>query len=156
MKLQAVLFKVEELKALVSYYESTQESLAQGTTLLEQMKLDANAADSLAEVESKVAQLRLRGATIAQMLKERTGARDDERAFEIVQEHIARLQRYQTLRGEQLQLRTQLELELAIGEVSQETRRKAEDTLDGLQKRMDTLLQQCEGANLAPRILTLG
>lgn len=154
MKLQQLIYKVEELKALVSLYEQTQQGLAQGTMLLETLESDTDE-ETRAKVTDTVATLQSRHTSVEKLLLERTGTYDIDAAVDAIHAHIARLQQFQQLRGEQLQLRTQLDLELAMGMVQPETRQAAEDGLQALQNRLETLVRQGYDAMPASRILTL-
>jgi len=154
MKLQQLIYKVEELKALLSLYEQTQQGLAQASMLQTSLEPDTDA-DTLLKVEQTVNSLQTRCDTVQRLLLERTCTADEDAAVDVVQSHIMRLQQYQQLRAEQLQLRIQLDLELAMGVVPAETRKAAEDSLHGLQQRMETLVSQGHAAFPGQRILTL-
>jgi hypothetical protein len=155
MKLQQLIYKVEELRALTDTYEQTQKALAQGTALQATMG-DESTEEDKATVNGKIDQLRTRMATVTKLLLERAGGSTEDEAVERVQQHVARLQQYQHIRGEQLQLRTQLDLELAMGDVPLETRQQAESTLQSMQARLETLVLQSEDAFPGPRLVTLG
>lgn len=154
MKLQQLIFKVEELKALVTLYEQMQQGYAQATVLRESMT-DASD-EERAAVDEKLDQLKRRYEQVQRLLMDKVGASSEDEAVDKVQEHIARLQHFQQIRGEQLQLRTQLDLELAMGDVPVETRQNAENTLQGYQARMETLVRQGEQALPGIRLVTLG
>lgn len=154
MRLQQLIYKVEELKALSNLYDQATQALAQGATLQAAMGEESSAEDKAAVTE-KLEQLSARVGNITKLLMERTGASDEDGAIEKIQEHMARLQHYQQIRGEQLQLRTQLDVELAMGEVAPETRQQAEATLQSMQSRLEMLVQQGEQAIPGPRLISL-
>lgn len=154
MKLQQLIFKVEELKAIASMYEQTQQGLAQAQVLITSVDADTDA-DTRAKVEESLATLTSRFQSLERLFLERTGCADVDAAVEYVQAHIARLQHFQQVRSEQLQLRTQLDLELAMGALPPETRQGAEDSLQNLQLRLETLVRQGHEALPSSRILTL-
>lgn len=155
MRLQQLIYKVEELKALSNMYDQAQQALAQGAALQATMG-DESTAEDKATVTEKLEQLRARMANITKLLMERTGGADEDAAIEKIHQHMVRLQQYQQIRGEQLQLRTQLDLELALGDVPMETRQQAESTLQSMQSRLEMLVQQGEQALPGPRLVTLG
>jgi hypothetical protein len=155
MRLQQLIYKVEELKALSNMYEQAQQALAQGAALQATMG-DESTVEDKATVTEKLEQLRVRLVNITKLLMERTGGADEDGAIEKIHQHMVRLQQYQQIRGEQLQLRTQLDLELALGEVPMETRQQAESTLQSMQTRLEMLVQQGEQALPGPRLVTLG
>jgi hypothetical protein len=152
MKLQNVVFKVEELKALAALYQKAQQTYAQGSMLLESIPADEEIRGESAE---KVEELRRRYEAASQLLLERTGAADIDQAFERVQEQLARLQKFDEIRNEQLNLRTALDLELAMGPVDMEARLEAEQTLQGYQHRLEKLVHMAEQALPSSRVLLL-
>jgi len=154
MKLQQLVYKVEELKALVSLYEQTQQGLAQAAMIKETISGEGDA-EQIKKFEDTVAQMTSRLAAVETMLTQRTGAGLVDDALDRVQEHIARLQQYQQTRGEQLQLRTQLDLELALGPVAVETRQQAENSLQAMQARLEMLIKQGHDAFPRPALVTL-
>lgn len=153
MKLQQLVYKIEELKALVNLYEQMQQGYAQATVLRESMTDESE--EQLAEVDQKLTEMNHRFGKVASLMMDKTGGTDVDDAVERVQAHITRLQQIQQIRGEQLQLRTQLDLELALGDVAIETRQQAENALQGMQVRMEKLVQQGEQALPGPRLVTL-
>jgi hypothetical protein len=154
MKLQQLIFKVEELKALVSLFEQMQQGYAQATMLRETM--EGSSEEERAAVDEKLDDLKRRFEKVQLLLMEKTGGASEDDAVEKVQEHIARLQQFQQVRGEQLQLRTQLDLELAMGDVPLETRQQVENTLQSMQARLETLVRLGEQAFPGTRLITLG
>lgn len=154
MRLQQLIYKVEELKALSNMYDQSQQALAQGAAIQATMG-DESTPEDKTTVNEKLEQLRVRMINVAKLLMERTGTTDEDGAVEKIQEHLARLQHYQQIRGEQLQLRTQLDLELAMGDVAPETRQQAESTLQSMQTRLDMLVQMGEQAIPGPRLVSL-
>lgn len=154
MKLQQLIYKVEELRALVSMYEQSQKALAQAVAVKDTMGDEADA-EQQQSVHDAVANLEARLARAGELLVSRTSAADVDMAVERVQEHISRLQQYQEVRGEQLQLRTQLDLEMELGGLTPEVRQQAESTLQTLQTRLDALVKQGHDALPGPRLITV-
>lgn len=154
MKLQQLVYKVEELKSLVSVFEQTQQGLAQAKAIQDTIVNEADE-EQKTKIADTVAQMTARLAAVEKLLVERTSASDVDDAVDRVQAHIARLQQYQQTRGEQLQLRTQLDLELAIGQVPAETRQQAESSLEAMQLRMEMLVKQGHDAFPRPVLVTL-
>jgi hypothetical protein len=152
MKLQNIVFKVEELKALASLYQKAQQTYAQGRMLLESIPESEEGWDESAQ---KVEELKRRYEAASALMMERTGAQDIDQAFEKVQEHLARLEKFDEIRNEQLKLRTALDLELAMGPVNTEARLEAEQTLQGYQNRLEKLVHMSEQALPGSRVLLL-
>lgn len=154
MKLQHLISKVEELKAVVGLYEQVQQALGQGVALQASLEPDVDA-EQRKTVDDTVASVESRMATITTLLCERTGAADIDEAVERVQHHIARLQQHQQIRSDQLQLRTQLDLELAMGGLEAEVRQQAENKIQAMQARLEMLVRQGEQALRGPSLITL-
>lgn len=154
MTLQELIYKVEELKALSSLYEQTQQSLAQARMLQESLETDADA-ETVTKVTETVMLLSNRRLKLEHLWLEKTGANDLEAAVTGLEAHIARLQQHQQLRAEQLSLATQLQLELALGTVDTDTRQAVEERLQNMKLRQDTLVRQGEAALPKSRIVTL-
>lgn len=154
MKLQHYVYKIEELKALVALFEQTQQELARGTAVLDALGSEADA-EELKKMEDTLATLRVRLNAVGGLLTDRTGTSDVDAAIDNVQAHMGRLAQYQQLRGEQVQLRTQLDLEMAIGEVEKDVRKNVEGQLTAMQQRMETLVQMGETSLVGPRLVTL-
>lgn len=152
MKVQQLIARVEEIKALADYYQNMQQTLAQAGALSD--TLDETTTDEeRQEVATTVSKLQARLEKVGTLLTERSAASSPEQAQEKLEEHVARLQQYQSIRQEELQLRTQLDLELAMGGVPDETRRQAEAQLSGMQQRKEILVQQGMTALGATRLL---
>jgi hypothetical protein len=152
MKIQQLIHKVEELKALVNLYEQVAQGLAQAHAIMSSVPSSDEQDESLV---SKVSEIETRYAHVRDLLIARTGAADESDAIEKVQEHMARLNHYQELRAEQLQLRTQLDLELVMGAVDPETRQQVENKLQSIQARLETLVRQGSDVLARPRLISL-
>jgi len=154
MKLQQLVYVVEELKAVVNLYEQTQKVAAQTVVLADYLPEDADD-DQRESVVASVMKVQERLAAMERALLQRTGALDVDQAVERVQEHIARLNHFQELRGNQLQLQTHYDLEMAVGDVPMETRQQALTSLADMQTRLETLVSQGLAALVVPKIVLL-
>jgi hypothetical protein len=154
MKMQQLVHKIEELKALVGIYEQVAQGLAQANMVVASMD-ETTAEDQREAVMTKLAEIESRYTNLRKFLLERTGAEDEDAAIHKVQEHLARLSLYQDIRSQQLELRIQLDLELAMGAVDAETRQQVETKLQGMQTRLDTVVRQGADALAGPRLISL-
>lgn len=155
MKLQQLVFRVEELKALTTIFEQNLQAFAQATALEATLPAAEVDEETRKRVDDSLQTLRTRHDMIIAMLQERTGTDDVDAATQRVEEHVARLQQFFKIRGEQLQLRAQLETELAIGAVTQEARHEVEGMLAAMQTQLEAIVQLGEQALRGPKLISL-
>jgi chromosome segregation ATPase len=154
MKLQSLVFKVEELKALIVVYENGVKTLAQANALRDTLIEETNDSEREA-IESSIGQFTARMSAVENLLMSRTRTTSLDDAIAKVEEHIARLQQVAELRTEQVQLQTQLDLELAVGEVSTDVRRQVDAKLSDLRTRLETLVSIGHQALGSAQVITL-
>jgi hypothetical protein len=145
MNWQDYTFKIEELKAVVGLYQQAQQNMAQGQVLVDSARadesLDASAKEEMLQHEQ---QLRAGLSASENMLLQRTKSADVGAAILSVQEHVARSQHFDQLRGEQLRLQIAVELAKELGTATEEQLMEAEAKLGALQVQMDTLLRMAK------------
>lgn len=157
MKLQTLLFKLEELKALAELYERTMVNFAKGSAMVATARAVGDDQDEkeLIKMDIALAGLQKRADAVTRLLCEAAGEADVETAVERLTEHQARLEQINRLRSEQAMLRVTLDLELAMDAVSREQRQEAESAIQAIQQRVETLVARGTQALPGPKLITL-
>lgn len=156
MNLQKYLFRVEEAKALYDLYEQTESGRAKGSAMALAYKDQPDAEpEQLTQMDDAMQQLNQRVEMLEKLLYERVGAKSIEDVIDQLNVHMARVEQFRKLRQEQAALKVALELEVAMGGVTNEQRREAEAALANMQQRLELLTHQGTQAFPGPRLITV-